>query len=78
MSEMSEHIFTKDKEVIAMPSIELVEREKVAYINEMKEYLHSLKTMSEKDAKKASRENLIKSGILQENGELAEHYRSIG
>ncbi len=34
---------TKDKEVNIMPSIELIEREKVTYVKEMQEYLNSLK-----------------------------------
>lgn len=67
--------FTKDKEVNVMPAIELIEREKVAYVREMQEYLHALKKMSDEDAKKISQENLIKSRIIQDNGEFSEHYR---
>lgn len=66
---------TKDKEVNIMPSIELIEREKVTYVKEMQEYLNSLKKMSDKDAKKLSQENLIKSQIIQDDGEFSERYR---
>lgn len=64
----------KDKEVKAMPSVELIEYEKVAYINEMKDYLQKLKNMEKTQAKKISFENLVKSRIIAENGEFAEGY----
>lgn len=57
-----------------MPSVELIECEKVAYINGMKEYLKQLKSMEQSQAKKISLENLKKSKIIGENGEFTEHY----
>lgn len=55
-----------------MPSVELFEREKVAYINGMKEYLQKLKNMEHSQAKKVSFENLKRSQIIGENGEYTE------
>lgn len=66
---------TKDEEVNVMPPIELIEREKVTYVKEMQEYLYALKKMSNEDAKRISQENLIKSQIIQDNGEFSERYR---
>ncbi len=57
-----------------MPSVELIECEKVAYINEMKEYLQKLKSMELSQAKEVSLENLKESKIIDENGEFTEHY----
>lgn len=72
----NEHInlHTNDKEVHIMPSIELLEYEKLAYINGMKEYLQKLKNMEHSQAKKVSFENLKKSEIIGDNGEFTEHY----
>ena len=42
---------------------------------EMKDYLSMLKALPGEEAVKKSRENLIKSNILQENGEFTEQYR---
>ncbi len=74
-----EHInlYTKDKEVDIMPTIELLEHERVAYINGMEEYLQRLKNMEHSQAKKVSFENLKKSKIIGENGEFTEHYESM-
>ena len=57
-----------------MPSIELVECEKVAYIKGMKEYLQKLKNMDHSQAKEISFENLKRCKIIGENGEFTEHY----
>lgn len=57
-----------------MPTIELVERERVTYVKEMQEYLRQLKQLSKAEAKKQSRKNLIDSNIIQENGEFTERY----
>lgn len=69
--------YEKDKEVNIMPSVELIECEKVAYINGMKEYLQRLKNMEHSQAKEVSFENLKKSKIIGENGEFTEHYEHI-
>lgn len=66
---------TKDKESgDIMPTIELVEKERLSYIEEMEQYLKDLKAMPKKEAKELSKKNLIESGIFDENGELTEHY----
>lgn len=57
-----------------MPTIELVEKERLSYIEEMEQYLKRLKAMPKKEAKELSKKNLIESGIFDENGELTEHY----
>lgn len=69
-----ESFYGEDKEVNLMPSVDLIECEKVAYINGMKEYLQKLKKMEQSQAKKISFENLKKSKIIGENGEFTEHY----
>ena len=69
-----ESYYEEDKGVNIMPSVELVECDKVAYINEMKEYLQKLKNMEHSQAKEISFENLKKSKIIGENGEFTEHY----
>ncbi|MCM1231266.1 MAG: hypothetical protein NC489_14190 [Ruminococcus flavefaciens] len=66
-----------ESEVDFMPSVELIECEKIAYINGMKEYLQKLKKMEHNQAKKVSLENLKKSKIIDENGEFTEHYEHI-
>ena len=42
----------EESEVGIMPSVDLIECEKIAYINEMKEYLQTLKGMEHGLAKK--------------------------
>ncbi len=64
----------KDEEVTVMSPVELIEREKVAYINEMKDYLHNLKNMPKPEAKKISHANLVKSNIITEDGHFTERY----
>lgn len=64
----------EDKEANIMPSVELIECERVAYIKEMEEYLHNLKSMKKAEARKVSHENLVKSKIIDENGEFTERY----
>lgn len=70
----TESFYEEDKEVNVMPSVELIECEKVAYINEMKEYLQKLKNMEHSQAREVSFENLKKSKIIGENGEFTDHY----
>lgn len=65
----------KVKEVKAMPLIEMIERERVTYVEEMEEYLERLKKMNKCEAKRRSFENLVKSQIIHENGEFTEQYQ---
>ena len=55
-----------------MPSIELIEHDTVVYVKGMEEYLQQLKSMTKSEAQKTSFKNLIKSGIITEDGELIE------
>ena len=63
-----------NKGVNTMPVIELIERERVAYVQEMDNYLQCLKKMTKQEAKKVSYENLVRSEIITENGEFTERY----
>ena len=64
-----------NKEVNVMPSIELIERERVAYVQEMEDYLQQLKKMTRKEATRVSHENLVRSEIITESGEFTERYK---
>lgn len=75
MHKENNDVTTKEKGVDIMPSIELFERERVAYVNGMEEYLCRLKKMKKPEAKKISLESLVRSQILQENGEFTERYK---
>ncbi len=66
---------TNEKEAEIMPAMELIEYERTEYIKEMEGYLHKLKKMPKQEAIKKSRENLIRSNIIQEDGEFTEQYR---
>ena len=68
--------YTKEKEVGIMSPMEILEQERVAYVDEMQEYLQSLKQMNKKDAQKISFNNLVQSQIIYENGEFTEQYES--
>lgn len=68
-------VLTDDKEVDNMPAVELVEHERVSYVKELERYLRELKEMSNSEARVKARSNLIKSNIIQEDGEFTEHYR---
>lgn len=57
-----------------MPTVELIEYERVTYIKEMERYLQDLKSMPDAEARRKSRINLEDSGIIQENGEFTEKY----
>ena len=50
--------------------METIGYERVAYIEKMKTYLNNLKSMDKSVAAKISRENLIKSEIIMENGDF--------
>lgn len=67
--------FINNKEVATMPTTELVEHERVSYVKELEEYLADLKEMSDSEAKRKSHFNLVKSKIIQENGEFTEQYK---
>ena len=58
-----------------MPTIELVECERVAYIKEMENYLQRLKAMPADEAQKQSRLNLESCHIIQPDSKFTERYR---
>ena len=58
-----------------MPTIEMIESERVAYVKEMEDYLKELKQMDKSDAQKKSFKNLVQSKIIYENGEFTEKYK---
>lgn len=68
-------VSTKEEEVDAMPTIEVVEYDRVAYVKEMEDYLRKLKAMPDAEAKKRSQINLESCHIIQEDGEFSERYR---
>ena len=57
-----------EKEADAMPDIDLIEYERIAYIKEMQEYFEKLKKMNKKEAQEMSFQNLVNSGILTPDG----------
>lgn len=71
-----EHInlSTKDNEVNIMPTIELLECERVAYVKGMKKYLQKLKAMPNSEAIERSRINLQNCNIIESTGEFTERY----
>ena len=62
------------KEVDVMPTIELVEYERTAYIKGMEAYLQNLKSMDHSEALRKSKRNLQGSHIIQEDGEFTDRY----
>ena len=65
---------TNDKEVTYMPTMDMIEYERVNYVKEMQDYLRNLKKLSKNEAKEKSFQNLVKSEIICENGEFTEHF----
>lgn len=70
----SADISANDKEVDIMPTVELVEYKRVAYVKGMEDYLQKLKLMSYSEALRESKRNLKDSHIIQEDGEFTERY----
>ena len=64
----------KYEEVNVVPPIEMIEREREAYVREMEDYLNELKRMKKSDAQKKSFENLVESNIIGEDGDFTERY----
>ena len=72
----TEHInlSAKDKKEDTMPTIELLECERVAYVEGMKNYLQKLKTMPNSEAVEKSRISLQNSNIVEPSGDFTERY----
>lgn len=68
------HVFTNDKEINIMPSVELVESERTSYIKGMKDYLQNLKQLPEDEAIKKAQKSLEGCHIIQADGEFTERY----
>ncbi len=67
------HMSAED-EVNIMPTIELVECERTAYIKGMENYLQNLRQMSNSEAVRKSQKNLEDCHIICEDGEFSERY----
>ena len=65
---------TNDEEVTYMPTMDMIEYERVNYVKEMQDYLRNLKNLNKKEAKEKSFQNLVKSDIISENGEFTERF----
>ncbi|MFW5554330.1 MAG: hypothetical protein ACOCN3_05125 [Roseburia inulinivorans] len=65
---------TNDKEATYMPTMDMIEYERVNYVKEMQDYLRNLKNLNKKEAKEKSFQNLVKSDIISENGEFTERF----
>lgn len=72
--EFAGDISTDGKEVDIMPTIELVECERTAYVQKMEAYLQKLKLMAYSEALKEAEKNLRSSDIIQEDKEFTERY----
>lgn len=72
---MTKKVLKDAKEVDAMPTIESLECERVAYVNGMKDYLQKLKALPSSEAIKRSRINLQNCNIIERNGEFTDQYR---
>ncbi|MGB8454927.1 MAG: hypothetical protein WCD89_21690 [Anaerocolumna sp.] len=64
-----------EKEVDIMPTIELIEQERLSYLADMKKYLENLKNLPREEAYETSKKNLLDSGIIDEDGNLSERYK---
>ena len=73
---MAKKVLKDAREVDAMPTIELLECERVAYVKEMKNYLQKLKALPNNEAIKRSRINLQDCNIIERNGEFTDRYRN--
>ena len=55
---------TNDKEVTYMPTMDMIEYERVNYVKEMQDYLRNLKKLSKNEVKEKSFHYLVKSEII--------------
>lgn len=69
-----ENVPVDDKEVDIMPTIELVECERTAYIKGMEDYLQKLRLMPNSEVVRKSKESLKNCHIICEDGEFSERY----
>lgn len=66
---------SKNKEVFKMTAM-LLEKERIEYIKEMKEYLEHFNSLDEKAAKRTAKKSLQNAGIITSKGVLTAHYRN--
>lgn len=67
------HIKAKDGE-IKMVS-QLLEKDRVAYINEMLDHVEQIKNMPKDKAKKEALDSLYRAGIVTKKGTFTAHYK---
>ncbi len=69
---MAEKVSKDAKEAYTMPTIELLDCEKAAYVKRMKNYLQKLKALPNSEAIKRSMINLQNSNIIEVNREYTD------
>ena len=58
-----------------MPTVENVNFEMTNYLRRLEAYVEEYKQLSPKDAKETAKRNLMDTGIIDENGNLAGFYK---
>lgn len=75
--ESNVHISVKhNKRHDEMPTVESVYYEMTVYLQDIKEYIKAYKQLPKEEAKKQARENLLDTGIIDEQGNLTGFYKN--
>lgn len=59
-----------------MPAVEKVNYEMTDYLRDIEAYIEHYKSLSQKEAKKQAKENLMATGIIDEHGNLTGFYKN--
>ncbi len=59
-----------------MPTVEKVNYEMASYLQDIEEYIKGYKSLPQKEAKKRAKENLVDTGIIDEQGNLIGFYKN--
>lgn len=59
-----------------MPTVEKVNYEMTSYLQDIEEYIKRYKSLPQKEAKKQAKENLVDTGIIDEQGNLIGFYKN--
>lgn len=59
-----------------MPTVEKVNYEMTRYLQDIEEYIEKYKRLPKKEAKKQAKENLVNTGIIDEQGNLTGFYKN--
>ena len=59
-----------------MPTVEKVNYEMTRYLQDIEEYIEKYKRLPKKEAKKQAKENLMNTGIIDEQGNLTGFYKN--